>query len=75
MIVIMRQVFIRIHQYKQTVIEFLKRPLTSEEGATIAEYALLLALVVIALIGVLTNLSDALKGKIETIINQINSSR
>lgn len=71
----MRQVFIRIHQYKQMVIEFLKRPLTSEEGATIAEYALLLALVVIALIGVLTNLSDALKGKIETIINQLNSSR
>ncbi len=68
----MTPLFLRLSSVKQAVIDYLKKPLASEEGATIAEYALLLALVVIALIGVLTNLSDALKGKIEIIIDQIN---
>ncbi len=68
----MTPLFLRLSSVKQAVIDYLKEPLASEEGATIAEYALLLALVVIALIGVLTNLSDALKGKIEIIIDQIN---
>ena len=68
----MTPLFLRLSSVKQAVIDYLKKPLASEEGATIAEYALLLALVVIALIGVLTKLSNALEGKIETIINQIN---
>jgi Flp pilus assembly pilin Flp len=68
----MTPLFLRLFSVKQAVIDYLKKPLASEEGATIAEYALLLALVVIALIGVLTKLSNALEGKIETIINQIN---
>jgi Flp pilus assembly pilin Flp len=72
MIANMTPLFLRLSSVKQAVIDYLKKPLASEEGATIAEYALLLALVVIALIGVLTNLSDALKGKIEIIIDQIN---
>jgi len=67
----MRKLCSQIVTVKYSIGEFLKKPLFSEEGATIAEYALLLAVVVIALIGVLGNLSEALEGKIRGIIDQI----
>lgn len=40
-------------------------------GATTAEYALILALVVVALIGTLGALRDALQGKLEQVIDQL----
>jgi pilus assembly protein Flp/PilA len=45
-----------------------------EKGAATAEYALLLALVVVVLIGSLTSLGGALQQKIEAIIGQLNAN-
>lgn len=44
-------------------------------GATTAEYALLLALVVVILIGALSQLGQALNAKLGSIINSINQAR
>ncbi|HHW19069.1 MAG TPA: Flp family type IVb pilin [Firmicutes bacterium] len=52
----------------------LKAVFKDQKGATVAEYALLLALVVIALIGVLGELGTALQGKIRAIIDQIKTT-
>ncbi len=43
-----------------------------QRGATTAEYALLLALVVITLIGTLSALGGALNSKLQGIINNLN---
>lgn len=45
-----------------------------QRGATTAEYALLLALVVITLIGTLTTLGGALNAKLQSIINNLNGT-
>lgn len=45
--------------------------LASLEGATTAEYALILALVVIALMGTLGELRDALAGKLQEVIQEL----
>ncbi|HHV78973.1 MAG TPA: Flp family type IVb pilin [Firmicutes bacterium] len=45
-----------------------------QTGATTAEYALILALVVIVLISTLTELGNVLKAKLIDIINQISSA-
>lgn len=44
-----------------------------QRGATTAEYALLLALVVVILIGTLSQLGQALNGKLQDIINSLNT--
>jgi pilus assembly protein Flp/PilA len=44
-------------------------------GASTAEYALILALVVIILIGTLTQLGQALTAKLQGIISEINNAR
>ncbi len=49
---------------------WLRRP----SGATTTEYALVLALVVVILIGTLTALGDALREKLQTIIEKIRAS-
>lgn len=48
--------------------------LQDARGATTAEYALLLALVVIVLIGTLTGLGDVLNNKINSIISEIGDA-
>lgn len=45
-----------------------------ERGATVAEYALVLVLVAVALIAVLTDLRSALEQKINLIITQIRGT-
>lgn len=50
-------------------------PLRSARGATTAEYALLLALVVVILIGALTQLGEALNAKLTAIISSLNQAR
>lgn len=45
--------------------------LYSSRGATTAEYALILALIVIALMGTLENLKDAVAGKLEEVIQKL----
>lgn len=47
----------------------------AERGATVAEYSLLLALVVVILIGTLTQLGQALNNKLQAIIDQIRSAQ
>lgn len=47
----------------------------TERGATVAEYSLLLALVVVILIGTLTQLGQALNNKLQAIIDQIRSAQ
>ena len=48
--------------------------LRGERGAASAEYALLLALVVIVLIGVLTDLGDVLRTRLEDIIGELEGA-
>lgn len=50
------------------------RGLWTQRGATTAEYALILALVVIVLISTLTQLGNVLKAKLMEIINQLSSA-
>lgn len=50
------------------------RWLAGPEGASSTEYALLLALVVVILIGTLTALGQALQDKLELIIEKIRAS-
>lgn len=49
----------------------LRRVLGEERGATVAEYALVLVIVAVALITVLTDLRAALEEKINGIISEI----
>ncbi len=49
----------------------LLRALRCQKGATTAEYALILALVVVILIGTLSNLGAALNSKLLLIIDKI----
>ncbi|HEX6990223.1 MAG TPA: Flp family type IVb pilin [Bacillota bacterium] len=50
------------------------RVLGSARGATTAEYAMILALVVIVLLGTLTELGQALLLRLEDIVEQISTS-
>jgi Flp pilus assembly pilin Flp len=50
----------------------LKRVIGDEEGATVAEYALVLALVVISLVAVLSALGQTLQDKIYAIIDSLS---
>lgn len=55
----------------------LRRATTSEQGQTLVEYALLLALMSVALIAVLYNFStgvDGLYGVIKTVVDAIGGS-
>ncbi|MEW6725201.1 MAG: Flp family type IVb pilin [Bacillota bacterium] len=56
------------------ILHRLQRLWRGEEGASTTEYALLLALVVIILIGSLSQLGQALKGKLSEIIQSIQSA-
>lgn len=49
--------------------------LRDEDGATVTEYALVLALVVIVVIGSLSGLGAALKAKIGGIVADVNAAR
>ncbi|MBX6377092.1 MAG: Flp family type IVb pilin [Clostridia bacterium] len=49
--------------------------LSSERGASTAEYALLLALVVVFLITALSELGQTLAGRIQGIVQDINSAQ
>lgn len=46
--------------------------LGSALGATTAEYALILALIVVALMGTLGELRDAVAGKLQQVIQELN---
>jgi len=56
---------------RKQAVDWLSGFFKEERGATIAEYAILLAVVVVALIAVLGRLTGALEAKLEQIINGI----
>ena len=60
--------------FKQRVIERMRKLRSTEEGATIAEYALVLTIVVIGLIMVLDQLTTTLKSKILEIVTEISNA-
>jgi Flp pilus assembly pilin Flp len=53
------------------LVNWLRRLLGNDRGATVAEYALVLVLVAVALIGVLTTLGDALRNRIQDVIDKL----
>jgi len=50
------------------------RLVVGEEGATMVEYGLMVALIAAALIGVVTALSGALSGKFSTVTSAVSGS-
>jgi len=50
------------------------QPLREQKGATTAEYALLLALIVVMLIGALSSLGEALRDKLLEIVDSLTSA-
>ncbi len=59
--------------FKQKVMERVSKLRASEAGATIAEYALVLTVVVVGLIMVLQQLTTTLQSKILEIVNEISN--
>ena len=53
---------------------FLKRLAAGEEGATMVEYALMVALIGAALIGVVGTLSTAISGKFTSVATSVTSA-
>jgi len=54
--------------------KFLKRLAAGEEGATMVEYALMVALIGAALIAVVGTLSTAISGKFSTVASAVTSA-
>ncbi|HHY11494.1 MAG TPA: hypothetical protein GX529_02575 [Firmicutes bacterium] len=70
----MFELYIKAWSLRQKLAGWFNRFISKEEGATIAEYAILLAVVVVSLILVLGQLTAALKEKLVEIIGKIQSS-
>ncbi len=62
---------VQLNLVKERSLGKLKRILGREEGATVSEYALVLALVTIAVIGALTSLGTTLSDKITGIVDSL----
>ena len=52
---------------------FLKQLMVGEEGATMVEYALMIALIAAALIGTVTTLSGAIGSKMGSVTTSLNA--
>lgn len=70
----MLELYVKAWLAKQKASNWFRGLFRDEEGATIAEYAILLAVVVVALIAILGQLTEALKGKLSQIINEIRQA-
>ncbi len=51
----------------------IRRFLTSEDGPTAVEYAVMLGLIVVAIIGVVTSLASSMSGTFSTVSSTIGS--
>jgi Flp pilus assembly pilin Flp len=67
----MLELYVRWLSLKESVLRRIRSAMTEETGATVAEYALVLVLVTVAVIGVLGRLGGALTEKIEGIITSL----
>jgi pilus assembly protein Flp/PilA len=56
------------------VISRVQRFLESEDGPTAVEYAVMLGLIVVAIIGVVTNLARSVSGTFSTVSSTLGSS-
>ncbi|MGB4039451.1 MAG: Flp family type IVb pilin [Bacillota bacterium] len=70
----MLELYVKAWLAKQKASNWFRGLFRDEEGATIAEYAILLAVVVVALIAILGELTDALWGKLSQIIDEIRQA-
>ncbi|MGB4460698.1 MAG: Flp family type IVb pilin [Bacillota bacterium] len=70
----MLELYVKAWLAKQKASNWFRGLFRDEEGATIAEYAILLAVVVVALIAILGELTHALRGKLSQIINEIRQA-
>jgi Flp pilus assembly pilin Flp len=69
----MLELYVRWLSLKESVLRRIRSAMTEETGATVAEYALVLVLVTVAVIGVLGRLGGALTEKIEGIITSLGA--
>lgn len=70
----MLRLYVRCFSLKEKILARLRAVLGDETGATVAEYALVLVLVTVAVITVLSDLGTALKDKIEVIVSQLRGA-
>lgn len=70
----MLELYVKAWLAKQKASNWFRGLFRDEEGATIAEYAILLAVVVVALIAILGELTHALREKLSQIINEIRQA-
>jgi len=67
----MKALCVRIRMWLDKALSDVLKTWADEQGATVAEYALVLVIVAVALITVLTDLRAALEEKINGIISEI----
>ena len=66
---------VRLVTFRESVLAKLRRLVKADRGSTVAEYALVLVLVSLAVIGVLSTLGTTLQGKIEGIIQKLTQTQ
>jgi len=71
----MMRLYVTVLYYKNLFLERLTSKFRNQNGATVAEYALVLALVVVALITTLSGLGDALGTKIRELTDRIRNAQ
>lgn len=54
------------------MLSIFERLVREEEGQGMAEYGLILALIVLVVIAVFTNLGNAIKDKVQLVVDEIN---
>ena len=67
----MLRLYVRCFSLKEKILARLRAVLGDETGATVAEYALVLVLVTVAVIGVLSQLGAMLTQKIQGIVDSL----
>ena len=67
----MLRLYVRCFSLKEKILARLRAVLGDETGATVAEYALVLVLVTVAVIGVLSQLGATLMQKIQGIVDSL----
>ena len=70
----MLRLYVRCFSLREKILARLRIALGDETGATVAEYALVLVLISVAVITVLTDLGTALQDKIAAIVTRIQGT-
>ena len=70
----MLRLYVRCFSLKEKILTRLRAALGDETGATVAEYALVLVLVTVTVIGVLTQLGSTLQARIQDIVDSLGGT-